>query len=58
MRDTQSEPLRCQCSEQGLHRIADEIWWRTKIRPTCREIEDMILVAMVRQAGEQRNGNA
>ena len=58
MRDTQFEPLRCQCSEQGLHRIADEIWWRTKIRPTCREIEDMLIVATVRQAGEQRKHDA
>jgi hypothetical protein len=53
----QPEPLRCQCSEQGLHRIADEIWWRTKIRPTCREIEDLLITATVRQAKEQREAH-
>jgi hypothetical protein len=55
--NAQPEPLRCQCSEQGLHRIADEIWWRTKIRPTCREIEDLLITATVRQAKEQREAH-
>jgi hypothetical protein len=53
MRDTQLEPLRCQCSEQGLHRIADEVWWRTKIRPNCDEVMEMIAKAQARQHQER-----
>jgi hypothetical protein len=57
MNGATTEPLRCQCSEQGLHRIADEIWWRTKLRPTCEEVSQLLTTVLVRQAKEQREAH-
>jgi hypothetical protein len=57
MNAPQPDTLRCSCSEQGLHRIADEIWWRTKLRPTCEEVSQLLTTVLVRQAKEQREAH-
>jgi hypothetical protein len=51
------EPLRCTCSEQGLHRYADEASRVFKLRVTCEDVSEMLTRIMLKQAKAQREAH-